>query len=377
MKSSSIKKLRKLLENEVEQAESIIAARGFSQELQSMIEKLGRLINEDLPAVAEQMRMSLGADTATAFENQTVEVIQGVMDQLRNGKQDIDNSVAAIGEGRPIDSTPAFDDESDLDDELPSEDLLDLDADGEEDLDLGGEEELELGGEEELDLGDEEELPLGRAKKESIEYSEELSEKWKGDAEVESTGEYADKTIAELKAMLSKLKKSGPHEEGSDEFEKQNQIEFAIRAKRGWKGGVNEGAVDKNYEDMARYARAYRKARVDGERSFTVNGKTYKLVGDKEELEEMDRKCEAFFAKHHKLEESPESNDSVEEFYDYFMSFYGDGGLYDFGATKEEIDQALEIRKNTPIYKDVPFEGDTVDREIIRDIILDEIRGEK
>lgn len=77
-----------------------------------------------------------------------------------------------------------------------------------------------------------------------------LTEKWKGDAEVEATGEYADKTISELKSMLSKLKKSGPHKEGSKEYEKQNQIEFAIRAKKGWKGGVSEGERPQHGSDF-------------------------------------------------------------------------------------------------------------------------------
>ena len=40
MKEGHIKKLRKLLEAETDQAESLIAAKSFSQELQDMVESL-------------------------------------------------------------------------------------------------------------------------------------------------------------------------------------------------------------------------------------------------------------------------------------------------------------------------------------------------
>ena len=66
-----------------------------------------------------------------------------------------------------------------------------------------------------------------------------MNEKWDADAEVEKTGEYADKTLAQLRNELAKIKGSGPHKKGSSEYEKQNELEFAIRAKTGW-GKVNE-----------------------------------------------------------------------------------------------------------------------------------------
>ena len=78
-----------------------------------------------------------------------------------------------------------------------------------------------------------------------------LSEKWAGDAEVKSTGQYADKTVAELKSMLAKLHKSGPHERGSAADKKMKQINFALRAKGGWKKG--EGAAMKE-EDVSEVA---------------------------------------------------------------------------------------------------------------------------
>jgi hypothetical protein len=68
----------------------------------------------------------------------------------------------------------------------------------------------------------------------------ELDEKWAGDAKVEPTGQYSGKSVEELKSMLAKLKKSGPHKEGTPGFKRMRQIMFAIRAKKDWKGGVDE-----------------------------------------------------------------------------------------------------------------------------------------
>lgn len=67
------------------------------------------------------------------------------------------------------------------------------------------------------------------------------------------------------------------------------------------------------------------------------------------------------------------------EFVKYVLDFYGVGGLYDFGAddyssaTAEDVEKALDIRLER--HKDVWFDGDSFDRELVRDIML-EFRGE-
>ena len=56
----------------------------------------------------------------------------------------------------------------------------------------------------------------------------------------------------------------------------------------------------------------------------------------------------------------------TETFISYLLDFYGPGGVYDFGVTRDDILLALGIRlaRNT-------FDGDSMDREIVRDIILE------
>ena len=59
----------------------------------------------------------------------------------------------------------------------------------------------------------------------------------------------------------------------------------------------------------------------------------------------------------------------MKEFIDYVLSFYGIGGIYEIKATRDEILLATGIRLERD--KVTPFEGDTVDREKVRDIIIE------
>jgi len=71
-----------------------------------------------------------------------------------------------------------------------------------------------------------------------------VNEKWTGDTEIKSTGKWADKTIAELKKARSALKDK--EDRTKEETSKLRQINFAIRSKKDWKGGVDESQIDEH-----------------------------------------------------------------------------------------------------------------------------------
>jgi len=73
-------------------------------------------------------------------------------------------------------------------------------------------------------------------------------------------------------------------------------------------------------------------------------------------------------------EEDETAVGTMDEFYSYVLDFYGPNGIYDIGATEEEVKKATEIVKNE-VGDD--FEGDSVDREKVRDVILDQMRSEE
>jgi hypothetical protein len=63
-----------------------------------------------------------------------------------------------------------------------------------------------------------------------------------------------------------------------------------------------------------------------------------------------------------------------EVFVDYVMSFYSnaeDSVYPELDFTRDEVYNALAVRMTRKKYEETPFEGDTVDREIVRDIVLD------
>ncbi|HEY6436172.1 MAG TPA: hypothetical protein VIY47_06255, partial [Ignavibacteriaceae bacterium] len=93
-KQNLVKNLRRLLETEVQQAEVMMGAKKFSEELQEMIEKIGRLQNEDLPPVVDQMRITYGTDSSSTFQTQIYGAFQGVMDSLYTAKGQVDDAVS-------------------------------------------------------------------------------------------------------------------------------------------------------------------------------------------------------------------------------------------------------------------------------------------
>ncbi len=61
------------------------------------------------------------------------------------------------------------------------------------------------------------------------------------------------------------------------------------------------------------------------------------------------------------------SRTNFDKFVDYTLGFYGPDKIYDYGFTREEVDIAAKQYLSST---DVEFEGDTIDREIVRDMVL-------
>jgi uncharacterized protein (UPF0335 family) len=156
-----VKNLRRLLETEVSQAEVMMAAKGFAQELQEMIEKIGRLQNEDLPPVTDQMRETYGTDSSSAFQTQIYGALQGVMDALYTAKGQVDDAVSNMASTGSVSAETDMDVPMDgMDDGMDGMDNMDATAMDEPDLDnIAGDMEND-------DFGAEDgEEPLGRSVK--------------------------------------------------------------------------------------------------------------------------------------------------------------------------------------------------------------------
>lgn len=162
-----VKNLRRLLETEVSQAEVMMAAKNFAEELQEMIEKIGRLQNEDLPPVTDQMRETYGTDSSSAFQTQIYGALQGVMDSLYTAKGQVDDSVSTLAATGQFNASVDMEKDFDADLDADADIAMDADLDATGDLDNI---EAELDAEVDDGFGGaEEEEPLGRSlKKESV-----------------------------------------------------------------------------------------------------------------------------------------------------------------------------------------------------------------
>ena len=57
-------------------------------------------------------------------------------------------------------------------------------------------------------------------------------------------------------------------------------------------------------------------------------------------------------------------------FVEYVFDFYGDNGIYDMGATRDQIVDAIKICFDK--FGEENFCSDSVDRERVRDIMIEE-----
>ena len=139
-----------VMEDEVGQAESLMAAQDMVDSVQGMLEDVGEMINEKLPPLTDSLRRSSGADAAATFNQQTNEALNTLMDAVRGAREAMANAVGTLTgqEPTPMGST-APDEEMDLD--------LDTTDSSEQDIDLDDFEASDA-----AQGGDE---PLGRAKR--------------------------------------------------------------------------------------------------------------------------------------------------------------------------------------------------------------------
>ena len=141
-----VQSLKALLEQEVEKAEIVIAAKSLVDELQDMIEQMGKMQNDELGAVVDQMSYQYGADKAASFNQAVASQLETLLASIKSAKEAVNNEVLVLtGEApAPSEMGPADSDLGTMDDEgedleAPVDDLTggDDSASGPEDDPLG------------------------------------------------------------------------------------------------------------------------------------------------------------------------------------------------------------------------------------------------
>ena len=101
--------LNTLLESDAAEAEVLMAARGMVDELQDMIEKLGKLQNDQLGPLTDEMAYSHGPERAASFKDAVNDAVAGLLGQARATKDTVNDAVLVLNGEAPADDMSADD----------------------------------------------------------------------------------------------------------------------------------------------------------------------------------------------------------------------------------------------------------------------------
>jgi hypothetical protein len=83
-------------EVDVEQAEVVMAVRALADDVQDQIERSGRMMNEDVPAIADKMRGEMGAQAAQSFVDSVNGLLATHIEATKSVKAGLDSAVGSM-----------------------------------------------------------------------------------------------------------------------------------------------------------------------------------------------------------------------------------------------------------------------------------------
>ena len=109
--------IRKLInEDQVTQAQSVMASKDMVDSIQDMLEDLSKMLNEQLPPLVDNIRSNIGEQQATEFQQSASSSLNTLLQSAQSAREQINNAVLSLtGEGPSPMSMP---------DELPPNDAM-------------------------------------------------------------------------------------------------------------------------------------------------------------------------------------------------------------------------------------------------------------
>ena len=181
-KQPTLETFQSLYEQDLEQAEVLLAAKDLVDKLQKMVEDTASMQVEELLPLVDAMKERMGPDKADGFNTSVDQVLSALLDNLKQAKDSVDNAVLALSGDAPMP------DMSDDMEDAPAMDPDDIDAAMD---DLEGVEQMS-GGEEDT---------LGRIPKESS-----FKDAMKLILDNTSRGKVDRKILEQAKKIISKKK---------------------------------------------------------------------------------------------------------------------------------------------------------------------------
>ena len=134
---------RMINEDEVTQAQSVMAAKDMVDSLQGMLEDISKMVNEQLPPLTDSIRSNIGDSQASGFNASVSGTLNDLLASLQGARESVNNAVLGLTGAAPAPvDMPAGDVGPDLGMEEPTDDEF-----GASDAAVGGD------------------LPLGREKR--------------------------------------------------------------------------------------------------------------------------------------------------------------------------------------------------------------------
>lgn len=166
--SAESSNLSNLLENDLEQAELVLAAQDIMNKLQNISEDLAKMNAHDLFPLVDRMKGAFGPEASHTFEMSANEAVTKAMQTVRHAKDELGSAILRLEGKYPNDMSM---------DQAPEPEPTDMETDGTDDTDTASVEDVnaamdDFGGADAASGPKEE--PLGRARKESVESEKTL-----------------------------------------------------------------------------------------------------------------------------------------------------------------------------------------------------------
>jgi uncharacterized protein involved in tolerance to divalent cations len=96
-----------LTEGEIETARVTMAARDMVDTIQDLVEKIGKMQNEQLPALVSAMKDEIGIDQANQFNSTAMAAMATIMDAANGARDTLDNASRGVYSAQPMDMSAA------------------------------------------------------------------------------------------------------------------------------------------------------------------------------------------------------------------------------------------------------------------------------
>lgn len=132
-------------ESETAKSEAILAARDIVDSMQDMMERVGKMQNEQMPALLDAIRDQIGMEQADAFKASVAPMLDTLAQSLQQSREGADQAARALA-GEQVAPTDMAMPADDIAGELPPESDLDVGEPADEfaatDAAAGGDEEI-------------------------------------------------------------------------------------------------------------------------------------------------------------------------------------------------------------------------------------------